>query len=58
MNLGDTEATFPFGFRVKTRKVTAMGEPGSGSWYRWDRRTSLDARDYVAVRVLAQRGAL
>ena len=30
-----------------------MGGPGSGSWYRWDRRTILDAPDYVAVRVLA-----
>jgi hypothetical protein len=35
-----------------------MGGPGSGTWYRWDRRTTLDARDYLDVRVLAQRGAL
>ena len=34
-----------------------MGGPGSGAWYRWDKRTTLDQVQRVDVRALCRAGA-
>jgi hypothetical protein len=35
-----------------------MGGPGSGNWYRWDRRTTLDDVKRLDIRWLSQQGSL
>jgi hypothetical protein len=35
-----------------------MGGPGSGDWYRWDKRCHVHSRPYIDIRFLKQQGKL
>jgi hypothetical protein len=41
-----------------TREVNIMGGPGSGSWYRWDKRTTTEEVKRIDIRHLKKHGLL
>ena len=49
---------FPHDFDQKPAGVRHMGGPGSGNWYRWDKRTTLDEVKRLDVRWLHRQGYL
>ena len=49
---------FSHDFDQKPAGVRCMGGPGSGNWYRWSKRTTLDDVKPLDVRRLHRQGAL